>query len=517
MQEDELVSLIFQSINNFTTHTSKKTTTTSANMMTDQSSLLEEMIHERDSQIANLTNQLHQTSDSIHTLTKELHKKSHTRKQQREEHSQSIKQLKEEHLDQRQKLAKFEQMVKGGGGLRVHEYAALMRSANSNHVESSYVIRLQAQLCRAMHSLGVMESQLALVKENCSSLIRFMKEDLSHMVDDRTRREIELMNGLARVDHEHRVLQEKMEKKITEKEELLDSVREEYEELGLVYDEDEVKAALEVKYLLEQMEKIGVEKERVEKELLQALLDRERQIVALKKETEDLGVRLEALQGDEAVDNGGQNDDDVVEDKQQKQAEDGEEQKEDIAVADDDSSVKADDDNVVEAGEGSTVEDSSKNEGEVEESDDSNDQEEAISNVTSQLEDATIHEKAVSDQKESAAIKDGAESGPVADDDDDEGGASHEGDNDNGVESSEIQEVVNRDIGEVCNNSQDVEASPKTDDVDTKLQNEELTEIEESTSEHLSSDADGNVDDRDEKEPQSTDESTSKPQSVDAA
>mmetsp|Transcript_6323 Transcript_6323/g.9882 ORF Transcript_6323/g.9882 Transcript_6323/m.9882 type:complete len:480 (-) Transcript_6323:69-1508(-) len=477
-------------------------------MMTDQYSLLEEMIHERDSHIANLTNQLHQTSDSIHTLTKELHQKSFARKQQREEHSRSIKNLKEEHLEQRQKLAKYEQNVKGGGGLRVHEYAALMRSANSNQVESSYVIRLQAQLCRAMHSLGVMESQLALVKENCSSLIRFMKEDLSQMVDDRTRREVELMNGLAKVDQEHRVLQDEMEQKIDEKEELLESVREEYEELGLVYDEDEVKAALEVKYLLEQMEKIGMEKERVEKELLQALLDRERQIVALKKETEDLGVRLEALESDETVD-GGKSDD--IEDKQQKQAGDVEEPKEDIAAADDNS--KADDDVVVgQAGDGSTVEEPSKNEGGAEESNDANNQEEAILSVTSQLEDATIDEKAGGDREESAVIKEDVDSDPSANDDNDnEGNASHEGENDNG------QEDVNNDNGEACNHAEDVDASPKTDGLDARVPtNEEAMEIDESTSEQLPSDGNDVDDNRPETEPQSTDESmTSKPPSVD--
>ena len=170
-----------------------------------------------------------------------------------------------------------------------------MRSANSSQVESSYVIRLQAQLCRAMHSLGVMESQLALVKENCSSLIKFMKEDLSHMVDDRTRREIELMNGLAKVDNEKRVMAEDMKAKMTEKEELLDQVREEYEELGLEYDENEVKRALEVKYLLEQTEKVKEDKARLEKELLAALLEREEQINRLKVETTDLTTKLDGL------------------------------------------------------------------------------------------------------------------------------------------------------------------------------------------------------------------------------
>jgi len=75
----------------------------------------------------------------------------------------------------------------------------------------------------------------------------------------------------------------------------LDQVREEYEELGLEYDEDEVKRALEVKYLLEQMEKVREDKVRLEKELLAALLEREEQINRLRGETEDLESKLDGL------------------------------------------------------------------------------------------------------------------------------------------------------------------------------------------------------------------------------
>lgn len=181
----------------------------------------------------------------------------------------------------------------------MHEYAALMRTANSSAVESSYVLRLQAQLCRAMHSLGVMESQLALVKDIFSGLIKFMKEDLSHMADDRTRREIELMNVLAKVDDEKRVMGMEMEKKVQEKEDLLDQVREEYEELGLEYDENEVKRALEVRYLLEQMEKVKEDKVRLEKELFAALLEREEQINRLKLENISLEEKLDGLKREE--------------------------------------------------------------------------------------------------------------------------------------------------------------------------------------------------------------------------
>jgi hypothetical protein len=267
--------------------------------VSDERNLLASMIAERDAQISSLTHQLHSTSDALRDVQRELSNKTSARRKQREEHSETIKRLKDEHAECRRVLGKYEQSVRGGGGLRVHEYAALMKTANSTRVESSYVLRLQAQLCGAMHGLGVMESQLALVKDNCSGLIRSMKEDLSHMVDDRTRREIELMNGLARVDNEKRVMSIDMEKRIKEREELLDQVREEYEELGLEYDEDEVKSALEVRYLLEQMERVKEDRVRLERELLAALLEREEQVQKLRAETEKLDVRYEELLAEE--------------------------------------------------------------------------------------------------------------------------------------------------------------------------------------------------------------------------
>ncbi|KAL7507499.1 hypothetical protein ACHAXN_004682 [Cyclotella atomus] len=265
-----------------------------------EQSTLHSMLHDRDAQISSLLHQLHSISDNISSLQKELHHKAQARKHQREDHSSAIKTLKEEHAQQRAHLARYESKIKSGGGLRVHEYAALMKAANKD-VESSYVIRLQAQLCRAMHSLGVMESQLALVKENCSSLIKSMKEDLSHMVDDRTRREVELMNTLAMVDAEKRSWQAEMEKKLREQEDLLDSVRDEYEELGLEYDEEEVRRALELQMLTEQVERVKKEKSLAEKDLLAVLLEREEQIMKVKLEVEGLECALKELKGESDV------------------------------------------------------------------------------------------------------------------------------------------------------------------------------------------------------------------------
>ena len=301
-----------------------------------EQSTLHSMLHERDAQISSILHQLHSISDNISSLQKELHHKSQARKHQREEHSAAIKKLKDEHAEQRAHLARYESKIKGGGGLRVHEYASLMKAANKD-VESSYVIRLQAQLCRAMHSLGVMESQLALVKENCSSLIKSMKEDLSHMVDDRTRREVELMNTLAHVDAEKRAWQAEMEKKLRDQEDLLDSVRDEYEELGLEYDEEEVRRALEVQMLQEQVERVKKEKALAEKDLLAALLEREEQIGKVKSEVEELEDALKDLKGGDSEGDSdkkdGANGDDHPSNDAEKETNGGQSEKQSIQIS----------------------------------------------------------------------------------------------------------------------------------------------------------------------------------------
>ena len=118
------------------------------------------------------------------------------------------------------------------------------------------------------------------------------------MVDDRTRREIELMNTLAMVDAEKRSWQAEMEKKLHEQEDLLDSVRDEYEELGLEYDEEEVRRALEVQMMQEQVDRVRNEKNLAEKDLLAAVVQREEQIQKLKNEVNGFDVTLNELKGD---------------------------------------------------------------------------------------------------------------------------------------------------------------------------------------------------------------------------
>ena len=68
--------------------------------------------------------------------------------------------------------------------------------------------------------------------------------------------------------------------------------------------------ALEVKYLLEQMQKVAEDKVRLEKELLAALLERDQQIVQLRKETEDMGKKLDSLELESLEAEGKVNEDD---------------------------------------------------------------------------------------------------------------------------------------------------------------------------------------------------------------
>lgn len=131
-------------------------------MTSMEQNLLESMLKERGEKIADLTASVREKEDAVADIQREINDATSQRHAQRDDNAFSIDVLRDEHNNERHRLQKHEREIKGGG--RVHEYAALIRTANHEKVESSYVVRLQAQLCRVMHSLGVMESQ----KNYCS-------------------------------------------------------------------------------------------------------------------------------------------------------------------------------------------------------------------------------------------------------------------------------------------------------------------------------------------------------------
>jgi hypothetical protein len=70
--------------------------------------------------------------------------------------------------------------------------------------DASYVMRMQAQLCKAMHSLGITDHQMDLAEKHAEADIKFHREILAKCMDERTATELELMNQLIVKDNERR-------------------------------------------------------------------------------------------------------------------------------------------------------------------------------------------------------------------------------------------------------------------------------------------------------------------------
>ena len=165
----------------------------------EEEALLQEMIVERDRKINDLIVSTEACDRKIVELRGVLQQ---TKTDSTKERLARIN-LEEDFEKQRQALAKQIAHVKGNviqqnGGL--HVYANVLKEASPESADSSYVIRMQSQLCKAMHSMGALEHQLEIVNQISASTLGALKGSMATMFEEKTMVELKLMNELMQVD-----------------------------------------------------------------------------------------------------------------------------------------------------------------------------------------------------------------------------------------------------------------------------------------------------------------------------
>jgi hypothetical protein len=107
--------------------------------------------------------------------------------------------------------------------------AAVASSPDGAADQSSYVMRMQAQLCKAMHSMGMMETQLQLVTGQAEVYTKYLKDSVTGMVEEKSQVELKLMNDLVAADIARREVEtttkEMSEALSREKDELMDKIK----------------------------------------------------------------------------------------------------------------------------------------------------------------------------------------------------------------------------------------------------------------------------------------------------
>ena len=221
---------------------------------------------------------------------------------------------------------KQQQQTDGNNGGRerigpdITVYQDIMREVSTaadpdGSTASSYVVKMQSQLCKAMHGMGVMETQRQMTKGQTEHIQKKAKDVVTDMVEEQSNVELKMVNDLILADNSKREVDSKrtlqhetfskQKSDLMEKyERQLEEANEENGDGNAENDEEEEEAKEELKEVLQQgrdemkrLEKLNKEtEEKIEELKIKAALAQGQDVV------KDIVTNIEeefADQGDE--------------------------------------------------------------------------------------------------------------------------------------------------------------------------------------------------------------------------
>ncbi|KAG7357333.1 hypothetical protein IV203_002021 [Nitzschia inconspicua] len=216
--------------------------------------LLQGMIRDRETQIKLIENKLEEQKKKMERTQLQRVQVEQLLQSQKVQHIQELeairKQLKtvqrdyrqsKESLDmkkQQQQQQQHSPTPSGSAALSgpsLHVYNDIMKAvATPESNDSSYVLRMQAQLCKAMHSMGMLENQLQLQQQQQDSVQRSLKEVITNMVEEKSQIELKLMNDLVVADNFRREAEAKLKAEaeafIKQKDDLMEKIERQNEQ-----------------------------------------------------------------------------------------------------------------------------------------------------------------------------------------------------------------------------------------------------------------------------------------------
>ena len=254
------------------------------------------MIRDRETQIKLIETKLEDQKKKMERVQMERVKVTELQQAQKVEQQKDIevvlKQYKTIQRDYRESkesldMKKQQQQQSMGGasssaatGPGLHVYNEIMKSvAAPENNDSSYVLRMQAQLCKAMHSMGMMETQLQLTTAQQDQTTKAMKDVITGMVEEKSQVELKLMNELVLADNAKR----EVEIKVKEQSE------------AFVKEKDDLMEKIERQNDAENEEEEESDDEEEKEELQEILVQGREEIERLEQENKKLEATLEEL------------------------------------------------------------------------------------------------------------------------------------------------------------------------------------------------------------------------------
>jgi hypothetical protein len=161
--------------------------------------------------------------------------------------------------------------------------------------DSSYVVRMQSQLCKAMHGMGVMETQRQMTKGQMEHIQKKAKDVVTEMVEEQSNVELKMVNDLIVADNSKREVDVK---RTSQKETFSKQKNDLMEKIERQFEEDEGNGEAENDEAIEEA------KEEL-KEVLEEGREEMERLEKLVKETEEkmeaLKIKASIAQGQDVV------------------------------------------------------------------------------------------------------------------------------------------------------------------------------------------------------------------------
>ena len=265
-------------------------------IMSEEAELLRDMILDRDARIVRIQQKIEQLAVKEEKLKEELAQAAETNSQQIIQQQTVKTELLHDQQRVRQELQHLHKHLQRQNE-SLHEYVDYLlhqeqqrRGAMPAH-DTQNVMRLQAQLCKAMHSVSIVDRQRELIQQANELLVKFQREALAGESADKAELERTLLNQLMERDTELRGVENKCKEELDVILNEMEALREQMDDSDSDSDKEDQDEESEV-----EEEELDEEEKAAKEEMMKLLQQRREEIKKLEAEIEEREEFIEELQ-----------------------------------------------------------------------------------------------------------------------------------------------------------------------------------------------------------------------------
>lgn len=185
---------------------------------------LESEVRDRDNQISVLERARQEKKDQLDALEKELEKERLTQMSEALIHKIESERIKRMTAHAEDRLQALEQDMQDKAA--IHEYANLIKGvAPKGGVDSQYVMKLQAQLQKAVKKMETTMGQMKELEHNARENVEQLSNEITQLIHERCKTELDLRKQIEVMEEQKKEMQVEYEARIRENLKTLKSLR----------------------------------------------------------------------------------------------------------------------------------------------------------------------------------------------------------------------------------------------------------------------------------------------------